>query len=303
MTPALATLCGFGAAGMWSLLAILMVATGPVPPFEVLAITFAVGGAVGLATWIVRPAGARALRQPARVWLLGVGGLFGYHALYFAALKLAPPAEAGLVNYLWPLLIVLFSAALPGERLRLVHVVGAAVGFAGVAVLIAGSGALAVRPDHVAGYACALAAAFVWAGYSVLSRRVAAVPTDAVAGFCLVTAALGGLCHLAFETTVVPTAAQGLALVAAGIGPVGAAFYLWDVGMKRGDVRLLGVGSYGIPVASTLVLVAAGEAEASATLGLACGLTVAGALMAGLPSLRRPRFQPGASSRVTPGTR
>lgn len=287
MSHATATLLGFGAAALWALLALLTVATGAIPPFQVLAVTFAIGGLVGLLTWTVRPAAARALRQPLRVWLIGTGGLFGYHALYFAALKLAPPAEAGIINYLWPLLIVLFSAALPGERLRPGHLVGCVLGFAGVVVLVAGPGTLEAKPQHVAGYACALAAAFVWAAYSVLSRREAEVPTDAVTGFCFATALLGLVCHLAFETTVTPTPTQWLALLAAGAGPVGAAFFLWDFGMKRGDIRLLGVGSYAIPVASTLVLVAAGYAVPSWSLALACFLTVAGALIAALPSLRR----------------
>ncbi len=123
----------------------------------------------------------------------------------------------------------------------------------------------------------------MWAGYSVLSRRFGQVPTDAVAGFCLVTSLLSLACHLAFETTVWPeTTDQWLALLALGLGPVGAAFYVWDIGMKRGDIRLLGVASYATPVLSTLVLVIAGYAEPSVTLALSCGLIVAGALVATL---------------------
>jgi len=278
-----ATFVGFGAVLLWSLLALFTAASGAVPPFQLAAMTFAVGGLVGVATWTVRPDGARALRQPLPVWALGVGGLFGYHALYFAALRLAPPADAGLVAYLWPLLIVLFSALLPGERLRLVHVVGALLGFAGVAVLVAGRGGLGLRPEFVPGYLCAFAAAFVWSGYSVLSRRVKEVPSDAVAGFCLGTAALSLLCHLAFETTVWPQGTvQWLAVLALGLGPVGAAFYVWDIGVKRGDIRLLGVASYAAPVLSTLILVLAGYAEPTAALALACALIVAGAVVATL---------------------
>jgi drug/metabolite transporter (DMT)-like permease len=288
MTSRNATLIGFGAVSLWALLALFTAATGLVPPFQLLAMTFAVAGGLGASSWIVRPGAARALRQPARVWALGIGGLFGYHALYFAALKLAPPAQSGLINYLWPLLIVLFSAALPGERLRAVHVLGALLGLAGVVVLVTGRSALEARPEYWPGYLCAFTCAFVWAGYSVLSRRVGAVPTDAVAGFCVATALLGLICHLAFERTIWPeTAAQWLAILASGLGPVGAAFYLWDVGMKRGDIRLLGIGSYGIPVASTGILVAAGYAEPSASLGIACLLIAAGALVATAPGFRR----------------
>ncbi len=286
MSSRAATITGFGAAALWSLLALFTAATGPVPPFQLLAMTFAIGGGLGALSWLARPGAAAALRQAPPVWALGIAGLFGYHALYFAALKLAPPAESGLINYLWPLLIVLFSALLPGHRLRLQHVAGALLGFAGVVVLVAGRGAIEIRPEYWAGYACAFACAFVWAGYSVLSRRVAAVPTDAVTGFCLATAALGLLCHLAFERTIWPESAlQWAAVVASGLGPVGAAFYLWDVGMKRGDIRLLGIGSYAIPVASTGILILAGYAEPTWSLALACGLIAAGAVVATLPAL------------------
>jgi drug/metabolite transporter (DMT)-like permease len=283
MTTRTATSIGFTAILLWSLLALFTAASGTVPPFQLAAMTFLVAGLVGVASWVVRPQGIRALRQRPVVWALGVGGLFGYHALYFAALRLAPPAEAGLVNYLWPLLIVLFSALLPGERLRGAHVAGALLGFAGVAVLIAGRGALDARPEHLPGYLCAAAAAFVWGAYSVLSRRFGEVPTDAVAGFCLATSALSLVCHLLFETTVWPAStAQWLAILALGIGPVGAAFYVWDIGMKRGDIRLLGVASYAAPVLSTLILVLAGYAEPTLTLALSCALIVAGALVATL---------------------
>jgi drug/metabolite transporter (DMT)-like permease len=284
MSSRAATLTGFGAVALWALLALLTAATGPVPPFQLLALTFAIGGGLGALSWLWRPRAAAALLQRPAVWALGIAGLFGYHALYFAALKLAPPAESALINYLWPLLIVLFSSLLPGHRLRAQHLAGALLGFAGVAVLVAGRGAIEIRPEYWAGYACAFACAFVWAGYSVLSRRVAAVPTEAVTGFCLATAALGLVCHLLFERTIWPDGpGQWAAIVASGIGPVGAAFYLWDIGMKQGDIRLLGIGSYAIPVVSTGILVLAGFAEPSWSLALACALIAAGAIVAAMP--------------------
>jgi len=287
MTTRTATSIGLIAILLWSMLALFTAATGRIPPFQLNAMTFLVGGLVGVMSWIVRPQGLKALRQKPVVWALGIGGLFGYHALYFAALRLAPPAESGLINYLWPLLIVLFSSLLPGEHLRRAHIAGALLGFAGVVVLIAGRGAFDARAEYMPGYLCAFVAAFVWAGYSVLSRRFGQVPTDAVAGFCLATALLSLVCHLAFETTVWPeSTVQWLAVLGLGLGPVGAAFYVWDIGMKRGDIRFLGVASYATPVLSTLLLVVAGYAEPTLTLALACGLIVAGALVATLMSKR-----------------
>ncbi|ABE37542.1 protein of unknown function DUF6, transmembrane [Rhodopseudomonas palustris BisB5] len=286
MTPRAATLIGLSAILMWSLLAVLTVATGTIPPFQLAAMTFAIGALAAATGWILRPGAIRALRQPPLVWAVGVGGLFGYHALYFLALRLAPPAEAGLLNYLWPLLIVLFSSLLPGERLRPHHIAGALLGLVGTALLFTGNGA-ALEPAYLPGLAAAFVAAFVWAAYSVLSRRLKAVPTDAVAGFCFVTALLAALVHGVIESTVWPQgAAQWLAIVALGIGPVGAAFYAWDIGMKRGDIRVLGAASYATPLLSTGFLIIAGYAQPTATLALAALLIAGGGLLAARDMLR-----------------
>src|SRR5579864_60118 len=204
MTKRSATLIGMTAILMWSLLAVLTVATGAVPPFQLAALTFAIGACVGFASWFARPQGWRTLRPPLVAWVVGVGGLFGYHALYFIALRFAPPAEAGLVNYLWPLLIVLFSALLPGERLAIQHIAGALLGLVGTVVLFAGKGLSGSLLAYAPGLSAAFAAAFIWATYSVLSRRLAAVPTDVVAGFCAATSLLATLCHVLFEPTVWP---------------------------------------------------------------------------------------------------
>lgn len=285
-----ATLAGFGAIGLWGLLALFTAASGTVPPFQLTAMTFAVGGGIGLAVVATRQGGLALLAQPPRVWLHGVAGLFGYHALYFTALRFAPAAEANLLNYLWPLLIVVFSALLPGERLKAHHVLGALLGLAGTVLLIASRGGLGAgfASGHLVGYAAALGCALFWSVYSVTARLLPNVPTEAVAGFCLATAVLALICHLALETTVWPgTVTEWLAILALGLGPVGAAFYLWDRGMKRGDIQVLGAASYAAPVISTLALVAFGHAQASLVLGVSVALIVAGSVVAAKDMLRR----------------
>jgi drug/metabolite transporter (DMT)-like permease len=279
MTPRSATLIGLTAILMWSLLAVMTVATGKIPAFQLLGMTFAIGAATCALTWIGCADPFKALRQPLIAWAVGVGGLFGYHALYFLALRFAPPAEAGLLNYLWPLLIVLFSSLLPGERLALHHIIGATLGLIGTVLLFAGNASF--EANQVPGLIAAFVAAFVWATYSVLSRRLKSVPTDAVAGFCAVTALLAAFVHGLVETTVWPdTALQWAAIAALGIGPVGAAFYAWDIGMKRGDIRVLGAASYATPLLSTAFLIFAGYAKASANIALAAVLIAGGGLIA-----------------------
>lgn len=281
---------GLGAIVLWGALATLSVLAGPVPPFQLVAMTFAVGAAIGIVRARRRGiAWSKLALWPARVWLLGVGGLFGYHALYFAALQLAPPAEANLVNYLWPLLIVLLSAPLAGERLGWSHLLGAALGFAGVALLAFGRGA-SFAGGHLAGYLLALGCALAWSLYSVLSRRFGETPTDAIAAFCAAAALLSLACHLVFEPTVWPaTTMAWLAVIALGLGPTGTAFYLWDHAVKRGDIRALGALSYAAPIMSTMLLVLCGLAQPTGALVLAALLVTAGAVLASFFPVRAER--------------
>ncbi|MFC4671106.1 DMT family transporter [Seohaeicola nanhaiensis] len=287
MTRSRATAIGFVAVLLWALLATLTVGSAPVPPLLLNTICFAIGGVLGL-IWTMATGGLAQLRAvPLPVYAFGTLGLFGYHALYFSALRLAPAAEAGLIAYLWPLLIVLLSGLLPGERLRAAHLLGAALGFAGAALIISG-GSTGFQTQYAAGYGLAFACALTWSTYSVVSRRFGTTPTASVAVFCIATAILSAPLHLAFEQTVWPVGPAGwAATIALGLGPVGLAFYVWDVGVKRGDIQLLGTSSYAAPLLSTVLLVVSGLAAPSWSLAIAAVLITGGALIAARASFRR----------------
>ncbi len=283
------TLIGLGAIGLWSTLALFTAMSGAIPPFQLVAMSFAVGGGVILVLAALR--GTLHLARPTRAsFMLGVYGPFGDSALYFAALKLSTPAEANLIHYLWPLLIVLFAALLPGGRLSARHVAGAVIGLVALIVLVGdklggGTGSSAVSPTMWLGYGLALLGAFVWASYSVASRLFAAVPTESIGVTTLGCAGLALICHLLFETTEWPgTAAEWIGVAGLGLGSMGLAFVFWDIGMKKGDVAFLGVASYAAPVLSTIILVIAGYAPFGWGLALACALIVAGALIASRPA-------------------
>ena len=275
------TLTGFSAILLWSLLALLTAATGTIPPFQLLAMTFAIGGFCGLASWPFRRNVLAGLKLPAKVWIFGIAGLFGYHFFYYTALRNAPVAEAGLIAYLWPLLIVVGSAMLPNERLRAYHIIGAILGLSGTALLVAGKFDGAGFGQYGFGYLSALICAFIWSAYSIISRHFRETPTDAVTIYCLATAILALICHLFLETTVWPqNTSQWLAVFGLGIGPVGLAFYAWDYGVKKGNIQLLGSIAYFAPVFSTIVLVLVGYAEPDWRLALAVMLVTIGALVA-----------------------
>lgn len=282
-----ATLIGFSAVALWALLALFTVGSAPVPPLQLNALCFAIGGAIGLA-WVGATEGFGVLRTISwKVYAFGTVALFGYHLIYFSALRLAPPAEASLIAYLWPLFIVLFSGFLPGEKLRALHIVGALLAFAGAALIVA-RGGVSASAEALPGYGLAFLCALTWSSYSLISRRLGSVPTAAVAVYCLATAVLSALAHLALETTVWPTAPLGWGSIAGlGLGPVGLAFYTWDMGVKRGDIQMLGTASYAAPLLSTLALIAAGIAAASTILLLAAAMIAAGAFLAAMGSKTR----------------
>ncbi|MGJ5618259.1 aromatic amino acid exporter YddG [Sulfitobacter sp. MF3-043] len=287
MTRRRATAVGFCAVLLWALLALFTVGSAPTPPFLLNTLCFGLGGTLGLIWTTVSGALSSLRRVPMRVYLIGTLGLFGYHGLYFSALRIAPAAEAGLIAYLWPLLIVLFSGLLPGEMLRKGHVVGALLGFAGAALIITGGGT-GFSGQHLPGYALAGLCALTWSGYSVLSRSVGEIPTASVAVFCLASAALSLPLHLIWEETVLPATALGWAAIAGlGLGPVGLAFYVWDIGVKQGDIQLLGTASYAAPLLSTLVLVIAGVAAPSYVLLWAALLITGGAAIAARASFSK----------------
>ncbi len=286
------TAYGLAAILLWATLASLTAAVPGLPPFLLATFSFAVATLVGLVSslWFRTPLWTVLRTVPTSSWALGVYGLLGYHVCYFYAFRHAPALEVNLVNYLWPLLIVVFSGLLParlgGSRLRWWHVAGAFLGFAGTALVLAGAGASGLALSGSAGgYLAALAAAFIWSSYSVATRLYAAVPTAAVTGSCALTAvgALAG--HLAFEPSIWPaTALQWSIVLAQGLGPVGLAFYLWDAGMKHGNIRLIGVLSYATPLLSTLLLTLSGLGQPTSLIWLAALLVTAGALLAGRES-------------------
>jgi drug/metabolite transporter (DMT)-like permease len=240
------TLCALGAIVLWATLASLGVSLAHVPPFLLTGLALLIGS---VPAWPL----ARQWRVSASTLLLGVYGLFGYHFLLFIALRHAPPVEANLVNYLWPLFIVVMAPLfLRGVELRMVHLLAALVGFAGAALAIVGGhefdGGLAW------GYLPALGAAFAWASYSLLTKRVAHFQTAAIGLFGLVSGLLALGCHTLLEPAVALSLQDLMLIAAMGLGPLGAAFFLWDRALKTGDPRRIGILSYLTPLASTLLL-------------------------------------------------
>jgi drug/metabolite transporter (DMT)-like permease len=273
-----ATLYALGAIALWATLATLGVSLRHVPPFLLTGIALLIGSMLAMPFVLRDPT---QWQIPARTLALGVYGLFGYHFLFFIALRMAPAVEANLVNYLWPLLIVVLAPVLlVGMRLRAVHIVAALLGFAGAAIaILGGKGDGASTSSWAWGYVPAFGSAIIWASYSLWTQRVAAFPTAAVGLFGLVSGVLSLACHWLLEPAVALGMNDWLLLLAMGAGPLGAAFFLWDKALKAGDARHIGVLSYITPLGSTVLLMLVSGRALTWSIGLAAGMIILAAVL------------------------
>lgn len=272
-------LLALGAIALWATLAALGVALAHVPPFLLTGLALLLGSLIALPLSGFRLA---RWRVPLPTLALGVYGLFGFHFLLFLALAHAPPVQANLVNYLWPLLMVVLAPLfLPGLSLAPLHWVAALLGFAGAAVVIlGGAGTSGVANNGWAwGYLPALGSAFIWASYSLLTKRVAVFPTAAIGSFALISGLLSLLCHAVLEPAVDLSGRDWLLIVLMGLGPMGAAFFLWDKALKLGDARHIGILSYFTPLASTALLMLVSGRPFTWNIALAAAMIVGAALL------------------------
>lgn len=272
------TLNALAAIALWATLASLGASLAHLPPFLLTGLALIIGSVM---SWPLVLRDRRAWAVPARTLLLGIYGLFGFHFLLFIALRLAPPVEANLVNYLWPLfMVVLAPVMLPGMSLRPLHVMAALLGFAGAAIAILGArGGAGASGGSYWGFLPALGSAFIWASYSLWTQRVPAFPTSAIGLFGLVSGALSLACHALLEPSVALGARDWLLVALCGLGPLGAAFFFWDLALKRGDARQIGILSYITPLASTALLLIVTGRPLSWSIALAAVLIISAAVM------------------------
>ena len=278
-----AQLYALGAIALWVSVASLGVLLAHLPPFLLTGVSLLIGGLLALPQVLRDP---RQWRIPLPTLALGIYGLFGYHFMLFMALRLAPAVEANLINYLWPLLmVVLAPVLLKNMRLRAVHLGAALLGFGGaaLAILSAGGNAPGLQTTGgvgaMGGYLAALAAAFMWSSYSLLTQRVAAFPTAAIGLFALVSGVLSLLCHWALEAPTPLSSRDMLLLGLMGLGPLGGAFFLWDKALKLGDARQIGILSYLTPLGSTTLLIVVTGRQWSWSIALAAAMIMAAAVL------------------------
>lgn len=272
---------------MWGTLALLTSFNKNIPPFQLMSMTFSVAFLVGLLVFLKSRENLSCFKQPLSVWASGIFGLFGYHFFYFMALKNAPPIEASLIAYLWPIFIVIFSSFLPGERLRWFHLFGVIIGFFGVVLIILKGDTFDFKQEYALGYLLAFICALIWSLYSVISRKNHNVPSILICAYCGVTAILSLICHQFFEETIIPSFIEWECILLLGLGPIGCAFFAWDYGVKKGNIKLLGTLSYAAPLLSSMLLICFGLAAPTFNIIISCIFIVGGAAITAFDTIQK----------------
>jgi drug/metabolite transporter (DMT)-like permease len=280
-----ANLLALAAIALWALLAWLGVTLSHVPPFLLTGVALLVGSLIALPlSWQGGRLNLASWKMPWPHLALGVYGLFGFHFLLFIALRHAPPVQANLVNYLWPLgIVVMAPLFLPGVTLKAAHLLAAFMGFAGACIAILGGRQAEATAGFAWGYIPAAGSAFIWASYSLMTKRLAlqgkSFATAAIGLFGLVSGLLSLLCHVWLEPSAALSAKDMALLAAMGLGPLGAAFYLWDAALKKGDAQQIGILSYITPLASTALLLIITGQPLSLSIGVGAALIVGAAVL------------------------
>ena len=273
----MASFYGVVAIFMWGSLALLGTITAEIPAFQLLFLCFIVSGFLMILKRI-------ALKQPVlskpnltlTQWLVGVLALFGFHFCYFMALKKAPAIEVSLISYLWPMLLAIFVSNKANQFKALL---GGLIGFVGVSFIIVGDKGFSFDQQYIQGYFLAACCALLWSSYSwFLSKSDNHV--DDIGWLSFVVALLSLFAHLYLENSYWHfdfTLFFGVLLL--GLGPVGGAFYLWDMGLKSGNKKLLASLSFCTPLISSVILAIAGLNSFSVNIIIALAFILLGALI------------------------
>ena len=272
---AMSTSFGVLAIFLWGALALLGNLTKSLPAFQLLFMCFFVSF---LLLFIKRLVSKQPLlTQPTlgkAQTIIGITGLFGFHFCYFMALKYAPLIEVSLIVYLWPLLLGVFVAQ---SKNRINAILGGLVGFIGIVFLISDGSGFAVNSQYFLGYLFAASCALLWSSYSWLMTRFDN-HVDDIGWLSLYVAILALLAHIFFEQTVTGfSLSQAVGILLLGLGPVGGAFYLWDIALKRGNKTLLASLSFLTPLLSTVLLVLAQQIHFSWSILIALAFVFTGA--------------------------
>ncbi|MGM0536520.1 MAG: DMT family transporter [Pseudomonadota bacterium] len=267
---------------LWALVPLLVDRAGELPPLRLSALAL-LAGALGTLPMArggrrrARLCGSHGVMVHVGVSLLVAGAV----GACFASFSLAPPAEAALITYTWPVLFLLASRWLAQGNLPLATLGGALLAFSGAAVLVAPQVLAGGFSGAWGGYGLALVAALCWALYSLACQVPGWRLGERMPHLLLTASVMTGVASLVLEgVSELPSPWALLATAALGLGPYGIAMLAWDRAMRDPQAQRVGNLAHAVPVLATLFLVLAGVSEPDWRLPVAAVLVLAGSMTA-----------------------
>lgn len=272
-----ATLIGYIGVLFWSFSAIFNASVRRIPTFEIIIFAYGTACVVILARVAWRREWHK-FKQPLMIWVIGILGIYANDVFYIAAFKQIPAVQADLINYLWPVGVIIFSGFLPREKFNAYHLAAALIALIGVYVLVTGGRGLGgINPRYFVGYSLALSGVVTWCVFVLVSRHYPDIPVEMIGVYCGIGALLSIVPQAVTEKFVMPTAKDLAVLIMMGLTAQGLAYVLWEIGVKRGNFLLLSVLAYGNPILSVLLLVIFGFTQLTVAVAIASVMvTIAG---------------------------
>lgn len=178
-----------------------------------------------------RKAKEYSLRQYGMMAALGFVGLFVYSALYYFGLTQLTAQEGCILNYLWPLMLVLFSCLFMGEKLTPLKVGALLSSFLGIVILSAGGGGKA-GGNALLGMASCIGGAVCYGLFSALNKKAAFDQNICMSVVWLITAVCSLIAGLMTETWVPMTGGQWMGMLWLGVVVDGLAYLLWALSLE-----------------------------------------------------------------------
>lgn len=276
-----ATLSGYLAILCWAPAALLLSTLQHLPIMLVLAVSFSVCFIVIAIKLSVYQQWGIIRQTPWQCWLAGVLGIYGNNLCYLIAIQFAPIAHVVLIGYLWPITILFLGYYFLQQPISKRQIIASLIAFTGIAVLILHGGTHSVDSARVLiGYAFAFASGSLWAIYCVVSQYYQQTRGELIGLYCGAGALLSALLYAASATALSVNLIDITFMITLGLTAFGGAFLLWDYGLKRGNVKLLCVSAFFIPVLSTGLLIIFGQAVMTMALCFALACVTMGAYLA-----------------------
>lgn len=180
---------------------------------------------------------------------VGVLGTFFYYVFYYLGAAKLPASQAFIVNYMWPIMSVVFAIVVLRERMTLKKALAVAVSFIGV-VIVVGKDLLSFKINTITGAIWCLLGAVCYGLFTALDKKFGYDKSLSMLLGFLVSFILSLIINIANRSFFVPNFAEILGLAWNGIFVLAIASTCWNIALSKGSTAKISNLAYITPFLS-----------------------------------------------------